>query len=361
MSNRELPNYFTVDDLKKVRSDAQYVFLLSNRNCGKSYATKSLCLQEAYNNIRNGHCYRQLAYMRRFDIDIKDSTCEPYFADMPVQEITNNEFTFISVYHKDIYFATRDEKTGRTLRHVKIGHCFPLSGAEHFKSLMYPDIYSIILEEVVSQNNDYLFNEPEQFQQAVSSILRDKPNCHAYLIGNTLSRMCPYYNDFGLKDSDNIDVGQTRVYHIDEAKIVVHRCEPVNYESKMYFGRARRNIVEADYITITCPHLPKKLSAYNINHKCVLEYDSFRYFLRLLTDPDTGKVFWYCEPLTTPLKDGTRIISNKWHDTIYHSYNFRGLTAQETAAFSLLIRDNLIVFSDNLTGTEFTNIISKFK
>lgn len=361
MSNRKKIKYFSVKDLKKVSEGALYTILLSGRNTGKSYATKSYCLQEAFNSIHNGICDSQLAYLRRFDLDCKDSMCEPYFADMPVQEITKNAYSVISVYHHDIYFGNIDEKTNKVVRQVKIGRCFALSVAEHYKSQMFPKIMNMIYEEILSQNNNYLFDECTHMQHFVSSIFRDRENCKVFMIGNTLSRMCPYYKDFGLVGVESIKEGETRQYKVDESVINVHRCKPVDYNASMFFGKARDSIVKGEYLTNTYPHLKKHIRKYIIQHQVVLEYDQFRYFLRLLTDPEDNTVFWYVEPLTTEYKEGTRIISNQWKSSNYHSYNFRGVTPEEAAAFALLIRDNKVVFSDNLTGTEFNNIIKYFK
>ena len=82
--------------------------------------------------------------MRRYDLDNKDSLCTAYFADMPIQEITEGKYTLVTVFRKDIYFGHLDEK-GKVCRDIIIGHTFSISASEHMKSLMYPNIYNIIL------------------------------------------------------------------------------------------------------------------------------------------------------------------------------------------------------------------------
>ena len=356
--NRNKNNYFNVNDLKKIEHDCDYLFLIGERANGKSYAVKSHLLRQAYNNIIGNKCTRQIAYIRRFDLDCKDSLCEPYFADMPINEITNNEYSLISVYRKKIYFANIEEETGKTVRGVCIGVCFALSSAEHYKSLMYPHIYNIIYEEVISEKNQYLYSEPNKLQQLISTILRDRKG-KVYLIGNTLSRMCPYYNEFGLVDVEKLKLGETNLYKVEHTVIKVHRTKSRNYNSGMFFGQANKTITKGEYITEIHPHLNCNLKECDIIYTCVLIYDNFKYLLRFVRDVD-GNLLWYVQPKTTEIKDGTRVISNKYNSSVYYTNGFLPLTAQEDRIFKILLKHKKVVFSDNLTGTEFTNILKYF-
>ena len=144
MSNKRL-KYVSANKLKKIECD--YLLLLGERSNGKSYAVKSLILSECY---KTG-C--EFVYLRRFELDIKDSLCVNYFADTPVNEITNGEYTLVDVFRKGIYFANVDEKTGKVVRGQKIGYCHALSGAEHYKSLSFPKVKYIDFEEFISETS----------------------------------------------------------------------------------------------------------------------------------------------------------------------------------------------------------------
>lgn len=350
--------YFTVKDLQLVERGADYIFLLGERANGKSYSVKSKTITEAFNSIKDGICERQIAYIRRFDLDVKDSVTEPYFADVPVQEITKNQYSTISVFRKRIYFANYDENTQKVVRGVCIGQCFALSSAEHYKSLMFPRIQNLIFEEVISEKNQYLTSqEPQRLQQLVSTILRDRKG-KVYLIGNTLSRMCPYYVEYGLKGCEDIELGCTKTYKIDDTVIKVHRCNTANYNSGMFFGRAKKNITEGEYLTNSQPHLDGKLEDYNIIHTIVLEYDNFKYLMQFLYNPKDCYYVWYVSPKTTPIKSDTRVISNQFNPSPYYTNDMIGINELEKRALAF-IELKKVVFSDNLTGTEFYSIIDK--
>lgn len=360
MSNKQ-PDFYKAKDLFKLRKGAQYIMLLSSRNDGKSYAVKTVTLQEAYNAIdADGICHMQIAYIRRFDLDVKDSLLEPYFADMPIQEITHNDYTHVFVYHKDIFFGTIDQKTGRHLKQVKIGHCFAISAAEHAKSLMYPEIRQGIVEEIVSKKNQYIFNEPEELQHLISSIFRHRTeNVHIYMIGNTLSPVCPYYQDWGLKGIESMTEGQTMQFQIDDTIIHAHRPKPSGFDSKLFFGSAKNEITKGEYVVDSYPHLKKHIRKYIILYTMVMEHDTFKYLLRLVRDPEDNSIFWYCENKTTDIEEGSRIISNNWYEGNLYTPTLTGLTQEEQKAFNL-IKQRRIVFNTNLTGTLFNSMLKFF-
>ena len=358
MSNRNKPNYFTVKDLKPLIKNIDYLFLIGERANGKSYSVKSHCLNEAYKSIQDGKCEKQIAYIRRYDIDCKDSLCEPYFSDMPISEITNNRYTMVSVYRKKIYFANINEDTGKVQREVCIGYCFAVSNGEHYKSLMYPYITNIIYEEVISERAQYLYSEPNKFQQLISTILRDRKG-KVFLIGNTLSRMCPYYNEFGLKGVEALGLGEGNIYTIDNTRIRVYRCKSRNYNSGMFFGMASKNITKGEYLTEQYPHLPRKFNDYRVIYTCVLKYETFMYMMYFLKGDDTYT--WYVTPKTTPIQEKTRVISTEYNSDLLWTNGFLALNDSEQKIFNILLKQKRVVFSDNLTGTEFNNVLKYFK
>lgn len=353
-------SYFSVKELKGLlnKPPCNWLFLLGERSNGKSYATKSYLISEAYKSIKDKKCTCQFAFIRRFDMESKDSATEPYFADMPIQEITGNEYTCISVYRKRIYLANVNDKTGKVERGVCIGYCFALASAEHYKSLIYPNVKYLIFEEFISERNQYLTQqEPQRLQQLVSTILRDRKGV-LVLIGNTLSRLCPYYTELGLTGVEAIELNETKMYKFEDTTIKVHRCDTRNVSSGMFFGQAKKNITQGEYTTQQQPHLDGKLEDYNIVHQIVLEYSQFKYLMRFLYSPIDNYYVWYIEPKTTPIKDNTRVISNMFNPSPYYTNDFRGINELEARALKYIDLKK-VVFSDNLTGTEFYNIIDK--
>ena len=352
MANKK-KNYVS---MKKVKSiDADYILLLGERANGKSYCIKSLILSECYKYDK------EFIYLRRFDLDIKDSVAVNYFADVPVYEITNGEYTCIDVFRKSIYFANINEETGKVVRGKKIGYCHALSGAEHYKSLAFPKVEFIDYEEFISVDGHYLFNEPDKLQHYVSTIFRHRRG-KVYLVGNTISRICPYFREWGLeKGLKKQKQGEIKYYKIGETMIALYLTDSLNYNSGMFFGNIAKNITKGDYETLELPHLPKPKFRYKVLYQFVLEYNEFKFLCELLQDSSkSNNVCWYVQPKTTEVQKRTRVISNMYNIDPYYSMSFKDLTPNEKQVIDILFNDQ-VCYSDNLTGTEFKNILKYFR
>ena len=355
MSNKH-PKYLSKKKVRSIKSD--YLLLLGERSNGKSYCAKTIAVEDAIKNKK------LFIYLKRYDLEVKDSLCVSYFADMPVQELTNGEYTIIDVFRKGIYLANLDPETGKVVKGQKIGICHALSGAEHYKSLQYPDVDTIIFEEFISQNGQYLYNEPDALQQYVSTIFRNNRKGKVFLIGNTLSRICPYYSAW---DLDVLRMKQGEVKHFlqenengDSTDIAVFLTESLNTNTGMFFGRAAKNITGGAYATEEQPKLPDHITKYKILYKVVFQHDNLMFLAELVQHIESGEITWYICPKTTPIEKNTRVISDRFSTNPYWTRLLQGITEKENMIFKMLMNGN-VCFSDDLTGTEFYNLLPKFR
>ena len=101
--------YYSIDNL--ISKKAIYNILLGERSNGKSYATKKLCLWEAYHekDFKTGKPKKryQFGYLRRWREEIKSRDIELYFADMPIEEITDGQFNGVYSYRNDIFLKRK--------------------------------------------------------------------------------------------------------------------------------------------------------------------------------------------------------------------------------------------------------------
>ena len=358
VANKKL-EYVKQTQIKKVLSGCDWLLLLGERSNGKSYAAKSLILKECYKNDT------EFIYLRRYDLDIKDSQCVLYFADCPVETITDGEYSSVDVYRKSIYFANTDPETGKVVRGKKIGYCQCLSGAEHYKSFAFPKVKYVLFEEFVSASGRYLFNEATSvLPNHVSTIFRNHKG-KVILIGNTISRICPYYREWKLNVGKQA-LGTVEKYKYtndngDDTRLSVYLTDSLNANSGMFFGNVAKSITKGAYEVQEMPHIPKSPSQYNKLYTIVVEYNEFKFLCELMQDrEELNNVFWYVQPKTTEIQKGTRVISNQFStDPLYTSGFNRVLSANERQALSLF-DSGKTCFSDNLTGTEFNTILEYF-
>lgn len=332
-----------------------WLILYGMRSNGKSYAVKEHCIKEAYQkNIK-------FIYLRRWRDDIKEKEVAAYFDDMPVSKFTNGEYIGITAWRGFFYFYNIDEKDEVKRSHEPIGRYLALNIAERYKSQAFVDYDNIIYEEFLT-NGVFLDNEPDKLQQLVSTIARDR-NVHVFMIGNTISRVCPYFSSWGLRGTMQQKPGTIDIYHLKGdngvVDIAVENCEVVARESKMFFGRQSKQIISGDWETMEVAKLPKHYAYYDMVYEILVKFNDFKFCLQLLVDGSNGALLNYIYPLTTERKI-RRVITSDFSDDIYVNNGLKSNIKAELIMNSNF-KNNKVCYSDNLTGTDFANVLKEFK
>lgn len=345
--------YYRLDNI--LAKDAMYNIPISERNIGKSYAVKERVLTRAYNSDA------QFVYLRRFDRDVTASTVENYFGDMPISIITNGEYTGISTYRGAIFFCNFDVN-GKSKRGKKIGHYIALNNDERTKSQAFPLVTDIIYEEFVTTKT-YLPDEPTRLQNLVSTIFRERDG-KVWLIGNKINRICPYFTEWQLTNIPRQKNGTIDVYNFtrydadgDEivTKIAVENCNSFNSQSKMFFGSAAKSITGGEWETKEYPHLQDKYENYERLYEVEFFDCGFTFILQLLMTK-SGDLVIYCYPKTKATRNIQRKITTNFSENRLTTVNFN-VNIRAEKMMKELLQQNKICFSDNLTGTDFNQVL----
>ena len=366
--------FYDINNILKEK--CTYNIIIGKRSNGKSYAVKYLLLKTAYTEkdpITGGKIDRyEMGYIRRWRDEIKNSDVKKYFEDMPISEITNNEYTGIDVYNGDIFFCNYDDN-GKMKRGKHIGNSFALTSATHYKSLAYPKIGYCVFEEFIT-DSVYLPHEENNLMSIISTIARND-EISVFMVGNTIDRTCPYFNTWSLSNvkkqkQDTIEIYNQHTGEIDEnnkeiiIKIAVENCgnDKGNTKNLMFFGNSRKSIVSGQWESETQKTLDGNFDKdYRKIYKMIIENDDFSYMVHLLQDKQKN-VFLYvypCTKLTYDDKLKIRIVTNNSNLLLYNklsSLNLTILTKYDNIIINL-IRNKKIAFSDNLTGSEFYKLI----
>lgn len=333
---------------------AHYMILLGQRSNGKSYQAKETVLKEAYETGR------KFVYLRRWLADIKTRAVESYFGDMPIKKITNGKYDKIVVWNGYIYFATVDED-GNVKKGEEIGRYCALNEYERYKSQTFINYAYILYEEFITDAT-YLNNEPTLLQQFVSTVARNE-RITVLMIGNTLSRVCPYFNEWCLEGVLKQKQGTIEVYHhhIKDKiiNIAVEYCANTNNENKMFFGQSAKQIISGEWDTKEVPKLPKPKEYYEKIYEVLVEYQNFKFIIELLADEKLGGMICYVYPFTNKRKV-LRILSDTFNDSPFISYRL-DVTKRAEYLISECFRLNKVCYSDNLTGSDFKHINAVFK
>lgn len=347
--------YYSLNNILK--QDCEYYLLLGERSNGKSYAVKHHCINDY---LKNGN---KFIYLRRYTVETKNSMVESYFSDVDVEKITKGEYDRIVVFRSEIYFARIDAETGKIIRaEDNIGFVMALSISTHYKSMSLLEYKNLIYEEVITKQL-YLDNEPDMLQQLVSTIAR-RNRIHVFLIGNTISRLCPYFNEWQLFNIPNQKQGTIEIYRMTTTQknedgsdvvvsIAVEICENSGNNSKMFFGTSSHAIINGSWESSEQPHLLYPYDEYKNLYEFAVKQHNMIYSVNVLKRED--EMLLYVYPITKKIRC-KRIIQEQYSDNMYTTSRLIALTKGDKVALTL-IKMNKICYSDNLTGTEFINNI----
>lgn len=340
-------------DIKNMlATDAEYMMLLGERSNGKSYQAKKTIIESALNGKR-------FVYLRRWQEDIRVKSITQYFADMPIHDMTHGEWERIEAFNGDIFF-TRTEGEKR-IKSESIGNYCALNLYERYKSLVFKDIEYMIYEEFITDKL-YLTDEPRLLQQFVSTVARDN-RIHVLLVGNTLSRVCPYFSEWCLDGVLKQKQGTIEVYHfhVEDSviNIAVEYCANTKTENKMFFGQSAKQIISGEWDTKDVPKLPRKQYEYEKVYEVLVEYQKFKFVIELLIEPKSGGKLCFVYPFTGNRKNIYRIITDTFSDLPNVSNRLDTSKKAEMHIYDCF-RLGKVCYSDNLTGADFNNVRKVF-
>lgn len=342
--------YYSFENMLKV--DATYKLLLGQRANGKSYQAKLTCLNNAY---KTG---RKFAYLRRWEKDIKQDNVSDYFGDMPILDITEGQYVGVTAYHGYLYFYNLDDE-GKIIKGQCIGRYLALRLNERYKSQVFEDYDYILYEEFITDEL-YLDDEPRKLMQLASSIFRHNKGI-VLMIGNTLTRVCPYFSEWCLTGVLHQKPGTIEVYHFnvnDEViNVAVEYCANIKYKNTMFFGQPSKQIVSGEWDVNDVNKLPGEQKDYECVYKILVEYQAFRFCMNLLVDKNGGRIV-FVHPLTTRTKFD-RILTDRFSTNPLISARLRPDRKAESHIIDCF-RQNKVCYSDNLTGTDFKHVNEHF-
>jgi hypothetical protein len=175
---------------KTLTYNCLFNLIIGNRGSGKSYGAKKRAVKQF---LDKGY---QFVYLRRYKEEL-DNTAESYFNDI----IINNEFPD----HKIEFTGGKYFIDGKLF-----GYAMALTKAKDYKSIAYPNVYLIIFDEFLIEDNGYshyLRNEVKQFLGFYMSIDRYR-GCIVFFLSNAVTMINPYTIFWGLSLPYNSNIAR---------------------------------------------------------------------------------------------------------------------------------------------------------
>lgn len=353
MSNTQI--HYNIDNIDK--KDANFNLIYGEKSNGKSYQVKHKKAVEHY--LKTG---RRFILLRRWREDISNLWIEQYFADVDVAKLTNNKYNCISQYRKVLYFSIYDENTGKTQRIEKIGYVMSLSTEQHMSSASFLDVDIIIFEEFMERGT-YIPHEPDRLMIFYSTIDRKRGTTKIYMVGNSISRVCPYIKEWGLDNIfRNLKQGEIEVKEIqneeNKVKIAIEYCKSSGGKT-MAIGNASSMVDKGSWQTFPQPKLPKSYNEYNVLFRFGFQYKGFRFLCDYLEDKVLHETIFFIYPHQKEFRENIFVFSDEIRVSSYWQRDIYNISIKNDKLRNLFMKfkENKIFFSSDLCGTDFKQVI----
>lgn len=350
------------DPLKMILFGTLYIIVYGERSNGKTFGAL-LCAVIRY------FLYGELfSYVRRWDEDFRPKAISRLFGGLEkmkvIEYLSGGQWNHVVHRSRMFYLAGYDEDGNEIISEKPFGFGFALTQMEHDKGGNYPNnITTIIFDEFLTRGM-YLPDEMALFANVLSTVLRDDGQAKIWMLGNTVSKFCPYFREMGLIHIKEMEIGGIQEYTgtREDCTIVVHWADglPNGKETDKYFAFDNpklKMITEGRFETAIYPHCPFDLSSAEI------AFTFFIFFADDLLRGDiyvhNGNEFIMFVPKTTELKypDEELVYSDKYDSRMnWRRRITRPMTKAEKAIFDL-IRAEKVFYADNETGEVMRNYL----
>lgn len=318
----------------------------SKKNLDKTGALYRMCFGERANGksfqvlqdflidyIEHGW---QGAYVRRWVEDIRPKTMKSLFMNFEANEIAGNLIEKYShgdynsyIYRGRDFYLVKKSENGEIEKEDMNSFChtFALTDWEHEKAVQFPKVKKILFDEFLTRTH-YIPDEYSAFNNVLSTIIRRRDDVIIYMIGNTVTKACPYFDEMGLKHVRDQRQGTIDVYTFtDELKVAVEFCEDTSQSkaSNKYFAfdnPAVKMITTGTWQTDIYPHLPIKYNRDLIQMLYFINYQNVILQCEIMTDEQS--IFTFIHEKTGPVKNETDILFQS--DVDNNPYHYTDMT-----------------------------------
>lgn len=256
--------------------DAIWNVIFGKRSNGKTFGI----LEHGIRQYCSGK--GQMALIRRWTEDFSKKNCDVMFDALVkkglIEKYTNGEWTDVFYQSKRWYFSKIDPETNKPIVD-KVPFCFgfPLTTWMHDKSTSYPNVNTIVFDEFMTRGQ-YLPDEFVIFCNVCSTIIRERSpesGPRIFLLGNTVSDDCPYFDEMGLLHVQQMQKGTIDLYEYDtddkdvKLTVAVEYCttNSAGHKSDVYFAFDNpklKMITSGEWEFDLYPHKPQKFNREDI-------------------------------------------------------------------------------------------------
>ena len=306
-------DFYQLDNIFKAAPEAKYYVIWGERSNGKTFAVCEYAIDKYF---ATGE---QLAVIRRLDENFKGKYGANMFDNFLYNPIRGNiieqkskgRWNSVKYLSRKWYFCHRDEAGNITESDPQpFAFAFALAQEEKYKSLAFPKITTILLDEFISMSGGYLTDEFIYFTSILSTIIRNRDNVKIFLCANAIPSYNPYIVEMGLSRFKTMEAGKIDIYRYGASKLVVaveHTDTARKTKGKpsdVYFAFENpklKMLTEGEYMLGLYPHAPFRWIPKEIRFIYFIVFDGEIFQCEIIHH---GKEWiTFIHEKTTPIKD----------------------------------------------------------
>ena len=216
----------------------------------------------------------------------------------------------------------------------------------------------------------YLHDEPNKLLNFYSTVDRKRGTTKLWLVGNTITRVCPYIQEWGLNEvifkqkQGEIKTLWIPTGELDdngipiEIKLAVEHCKSTG-TSSFVFGTHANMLNKGEWQSDPQPKLPKSYKEYKCLFRFAFHYKTFTWLCEYLVDKETKDVVWFIYPYSGKLKKNIIVFSDMIKTSPYWQKDIYNPLIKNKTLIDLFktFRENRIFYATDLCGTEFKQSI----
>lgn len=355
--------FYDISHLVREYPDAYYYLVIGERSNGKTFSALTMALR---NYFEKGEHF---AYIRRFGEDIRKKQLTNLFSGHVeqglIESLSHGEWSSVDYTGNKFRFARTNEKGTVEYSEEYFGFAFDLNSMEHYKSISFPKITTVIFDEFLSRQS-YLPNEFLLFTNSLSTIIRLRTNVKIFMLGNTVNKYCPYFAEMGLSHIKDQKQGTVDVYKYADTglQVVVEYCASSSKvggkRSDVYFAFDNpqlQMITSGAWEIAIYPHLPLKYRPMDVAANFFIDFDGEKLHGEIIATGDSVP-FIFLHRKTTEIKKDTDIIYGQVPDASpYHRVGIHAYDDKLTAFIARCYLENRFFYATNEVGEIFRNYV----
>ena len=350
--------WYTLEPIKRMK--AHYNIIFGERSNGKTFSVLCEIVEQYFKEGKKTNIFR------RYEEDFKGNRASTYFTKIvkkgKVFSITKGKWQDIIYKNRAWWLCKLDDNENLIIDTTPFAYAHAISSMEHDKGNDDESVGIILFDEFLTRTG-YLPNEFVLFQNCVSTTVRERDDVVIYMLGNTVNKYCPYFNEMGLRHIREMKEGEIDLYTFGDLRIAVeYTGNKISKKSDIYFSfdnPALDMIKNGKWETLIYPHMTDNYKQKDIFFTSFIEFDGELLQIEYICEEG---VYLYIHEKTTPIKKNNDfVISDKKSISPYIITNIYKCEYDIIKIFLNCYNNDKILYQDNEVGEIVRNMILTHK